>query len=74
MAISVALAVGMYPDSLGDVTRWVKDGTLSVRSMNVGSMSGGWLGWGENGKRAMTPEVARRIARSRESPLLLRSS
>lgn len=75
MAVTIALCVGVYPDSMGDVVGWVKDGRLKVGSIGVGGAD--WMGWGRvwnkagtvvgaGGKRAMTPALASRIARSRK--------
>ena len=53
-AVTVALCVGVYPDSMTDVVAWVKDGRLKVGAMGVGAGGGNWMGWGQVWNRAGT--------------------
>lgn len=79
-AVAIAIGVGMYPDSMGDLVSWVKDGRMRAGVMKVGIGGGNWMGWGQvwnqaqagsgvgvgiGGKRMMTRDMARRIAKSR---------
>ena len=61
-AVTIALCVGVYPDSMGDVVGWVRDGRMSMGALGVGE--GNWMGWAKvwnmkGGVKVVGPPMAR---------------